>query len=312
MGFKRLQRAWLTVFVLSGCVASQPDVHRAPEVVPKQRGAVSEIPLPVPVFLDILTRRGIRFETGDMLAVRVVSAFGAIFAAEGNVTVPEVWMFPDEKAVSAFQEEIVVDGSSKRGSSIQLQKSALSEFEAARREANGAGSSITPAGPFAARRSYHGTVDLWNSRLLPGLRYWVDSGRLQQRDADRVLALDTRDQIEAVLKLEERGLWFSLDHKKSILYSVAAPGTSQHLSMLALDVEEHDTPAVRSILVRHGWYQTVYSDLPHFTFLGVPESRLPGMGLEARKNAGRTFWVVQVPKSRGADVELEIGDTCAF
>jgi hypothetical protein len=66
-------------------------------------------------------------------------------------------------------------------------------------------------------------------------------------------------------------------------------------------------PNIQPLRIGHGRYQTVFSDLPPFTFLGVPESRLPGMGLEVRKNAGRTLWVIGVPKSRGAEVELEGG-----
>jgi len=45
-------------------------------------------------------------------------------------------------------------------------------------------------------------------------------------------------------------LWKSLD--KSIIYSVAPPGASQHLSMLALDVKEFQNAKVRETLARHG------------------------------------------------------------
>ena len=61
--------------------------------------------------------------------------------------------------------------------------------------------------------------------------------------------------------------------------------------MLAFDVADFDRPEVRSILGRHGWFQTVTSDLPHFTYLGAPESELPELGLKLVENAGRNFWV---------------------
>jgi hypothetical protein len=51
---------------------------------------------------------------------------------------------------------------------------------------------------------------------------------------------------------------------------------------------------VRAILARHGWFQTVTSDLPHFTFLAAKESELPKLGLKAVQNANRTFWVPDI------------------
>ncbi|MBA3693716.1 MAG: peptidase M15, partial [Acidobacteria bacterium] len=81
------------------------------------------------------------------------------------------------------------------------------------------------------------------------------------------------------------------DLAKSIVYSVAPPGTSQHLSMLALDVNEHDDLRVRDVLAEHGWFQTVVSDLPHFTFLGVSKNQLSKLGLKKIFDSGRFFWL---------------------
>jgi hypothetical protein len=61
--------------------------------------------------------------------------------------------------------------------------------------------------------------------------------------------------------------------------------------MLALDITEHDQSDVRAILAEHGWYQTVVSDLPHFTFLGVPENELTGLGLKKQNDGGREYWL---------------------
>jgi hypothetical protein len=103
-------------------------------------------------------------------------------------------------------------------------------------------------------------------------------------------------QVAAVLDLEERqGLFFSTAFDKSILRSVAAPGSSQHLSLLAFDVSEYLDDRVRQVLAQHGWYRTVVGDLPHFTYLGWDESQLPSIGL--KKVEGRfeghdfCFWV---------------------
>ena len=96
----------------------------------------------------------------------------------------------------------------------------------------------------------------------------------------------------AVLDLENKGVFFSTDFKKSILYSVAAPGTSQHLSMLAFDVKEFGDEKIRRILANHGWFRTVQSDAPHFTYLGYKESDLERLGLRKIPDGG--FWVPNV------------------
>ena len=102
------------------------------------------------------------------------------------------------------------------------------------------------------------------------------------------------EQVPVVLTLEEDGIYFAKDLSKSIIYSVAPPGTSQHLAMLAFDVNEFNDQQVRSILARHRWYQTVVSDLPHFTFLGVDEAELPSLGLKRTVSGDRHFWVPDI------------------
>jgi protein MpaA len=71
---------------------------------------------------------------------------------------------------------------------------------------------------------------------------------------------------------------------------VAPPGASHHLALLAFDVKEHGQPAVRRILERHGWYQTVVRDAPHFTYLGMPKSRLESLGLTVVRDGDREYW----------------------
>jgi hypothetical protein len=93
---------------------------------------------------------------------------------------------------------------------------------------------ITPRdGAEAARRDYADTVRLWNSRFLPALDHWKQVGRLSEWQVDRLRALPINDQVREVLELEKEGIFFSKDLSKSVLYSIAAPGTSQHIAMLA-------------------------------------------------------------------------------
>jgi hypothetical protein len=190
---------------------------------------------------------------------------------------------------------------------------ALTELLAARLEAAQKELTISPAAPDSSRRTYAVTVTLWETRVKPGVQHWLAAKRISPAEAERLLALVPAEQVREVLRLESEGMYFSTEFDKSILYSVAAPGTSQHLSMLALDVREHANADVRRILAQHGWYQTVYSDLPHFTFLGRPEKDLPALGLVRRVNAGRTFWVPDSRKTRGAPPgEPDVTETCPF
>jgi hypothetical protein len=268
---------------------------------------------PVPAFLDYVDSRGVAVDRTDSLALRVVAEFGAIFVVRGEPVVPQVWMFENEPHVASWQSGLRRASMRTGAEDIELQAAALAAFERARTAAHAEGLAITPAGVMAARRSYATTVDLWLSRVRPALDHWVAKQKLSSEDAMRILALDPKRQIPEILRLEAKGLYCAKSLDKSILYSVAAPGTSQHLSMLALDIVEHDQPRVRQILGDQGWFQTVYSDLPHFTFIGAPEKDLPALGLVPRRNSGRVFWLVNVGKSRGGPlVTREPSEVCAF
>ena len=100
--------------------------------------------------------------------------------------------------------------------------------------------------------------------------------------------------MREVLELEREGIYFNTFFDNSILYSVAAPGTSQHLSMLALDVKQFNDPAVRKILAKHGWFRTVQNDQPHFTFLGHKEKDLKKMGLKQIETKDGEFWIPDI------------------
>jgi hypothetical protein len=181
------------------------------------------------------------------------------------------------------------------GVTIELQDEAVKSLLAARREAVAAGLDITPRdGAEAARRAYEDTVRLWNSRFFPALRHWQRRGKITAVDSERLSSLPVREQVAAVLELERGGVFFSRDFSKSILYSVAAPGSSQHLSLLAFDANEYAQEKVRRILARHGWFRTVKNDEPHFTFLGLAEKDLPAKGLRKLKSPAGEFWIPNI------------------
>ena len=236
--------------------------------------------------------KGFRWpDPGDALSLRVLKEYGALFVARGGVVLPPVVIFPDQNAVARWQSSLSTEQAELAGVHVKLQSAAMRALMKAREEALRAHANISPRSPDAAQRSYAQTLELWRSHVNPGLQHWVDKGLLNATEAERIRKLPARDQVPVILELEKRGLYFSRDFSKSVLLSVAPPGASQHLSLLAFDVKEHDDPAVRLILERHGWFQTVRSDLPHFTYLGVAKQLLPSLGLKMVRNGDRVFWI---------------------
>ncbi|HEX8292521.1 MAG TPA: hypothetical protein VF570_12240 [Pyrinomonadaceae bacterium] len=248
------------------------------------------------------TASGVTCDGRDPVTRRILNEYGAVFFASGGATPPPVCIFAGAEEVESFQRSASVSAQEMGGVLIELQPAAMRALLAARAEARAEGLDVTPRdGSESARRGYADTVRLWNSRLLPALEHWRAQGRLTGEEAERVRALPVREQIGAVLELERGGVFFSKDFSKSILYSVAAPGASQHLAMLAFDAAEYGDERVRRVLARHGWFRTVRSDCPHFTYLGLAESRLPAHGLKKIKTADGEFWV---PNSGDVGTEL--------
>jgi hypothetical protein len=227
----------------------------------------------------------------DEIGTRLLACYGAVLVARGGTTPPPVLVFPDEESVARWQSSVKTDRVEINKTVVELQTPALRALMEARLEARMSKLDITPRGADAARRTYADSVELWMSRVRPGLRHWVKEGRLDQREAQRILSLPLRDQVREILRLEKQGLLFSKDFSKSILVSVAPPGASEHISMLALDIDESANPAVRLILARHGWFQTVPFDLPHFAYLGVTETELTSLGLRQVTVGKRVFWI---------------------
>jgi len=230
----------------------------------------------------------------DKIAARIISEYGAIFVARGGSVPPDRVIFTDESDVTRFQSNLKTAKRSVGGVDIELQEPAMLALDGAILSAAVAGLTITPRGPDAAKRSYRQTEELWASRVEPALVHWVNENRLDQDEADGLRALSAFEQVPLVFDYEEQGIFFAKSLDKPIMYSVAPPGTSQHLSMLALDVTEFNDERVRRILAEHGWFQTVISDLPHFTFLGVSENELPDLGLKKVDDYGRIFWVPDI------------------
>jgi hypothetical protein len=231
-------------------------------------------------------------KSGELL----LREYGAVFAARNGAVPPKKIFFESEEEVLAFQNSVEIETRKLGGIVIQLQKPATLALDAAIKDASKKGLTISPRGVDSGRRGYNQTITLWKSRVEPGLNFWVGKGRLKTAEAAAIRRMSVRQQINEILRLEQDGIYFAKSLDKSIIYSVAPPGTSQHIAMLALDVKEFDDPRVRSILSDHGWFQTVVSDLPHFTYIGVEETELPGLGLKKVASSNRHFWVPDFTK----------------
>jgi hypothetical protein len=266
---------------------------------------LKEFSEPVPFYDALrkaLKKRKIKIDTlcppADPVSRRILEEYGAMFVADKKVKPPPVCVFSNEEEVKRFQDDAGFKAEFIAYDHVELQPEALKHLLKAREEAQKEGLDITPRdGAEAGRRNYDDSLRLWNSRFEPALEYWSGQGRLTAEQVNRLRGLPLSQQVAEVLELEKAGIYFSKDLSKSILYSIAAPGASQHIAMLAFDVNEFENPRVREIMYKHGWFQTVLSDLPHFTFLGLKEKDLPKHGLRSVEVNGQVFWIPNVVSS---------------
>ena len=209
---------------------------------------------------------------------RLFAEYGGIFVT--TATPPPTIIFADAAEVDAFQSGLTVSRARIGDFEIALQTEAMDALIRAASEMNDRAGQITARAPDSGGRAYDDTVNLWNRNVTRGLDHWQAEGRITPEAAERLRCLSPVEQVAHVLELEDREqIYFGTFFDRSILYSVAAPGASQHLSLLAFDVAEYQSREVERVLGRHGWFRTVPNDLPHFTYLGHSEDRLPELGL---------------------------------
>lgn len=225
---------------------------------------------------------------------RLFSEYGAVFLT--RATPPPVIIFNGPDDVERFQSSLEVSRAVLGDHDIELQSIAMEALlGAATRIADGGGT-LSARASDSGRRSYDDTVRLWTRNVTRGLEHWQQAGRLTAEQAEAVNRLPPVEQVGVILDMEEaEQIYFGTFFNRSILYSVAAPGASQHLSMLAFDVAEFEEEMVERELGRFGWFRTVVNDFPHFTYLGCGADRLTGLGLTAAvhtyKDREYVFWV---------------------
>lgn len=228
---------------------------------------------------------------------RLFSEYGAIFTT--LATPPPGVIFADASEVEQFQASLKVSRALLGDYEIELQSEAMEALNAAVEESSAENGRITARASDSGGRSYQDTVGLWLRNITRGLAHWESVGRISADHAQLIRNLPPEGQVAVILDLEEtQQLFFGTFFDKSILYSVAAPGASQHLSLLAFDVAEYEDEEVECVLGLHGWFRTVPNDLPHFTYLGhAPESLADkGLMLVTREYGDRSysFWTPNI------------------
>jgi hypothetical protein len=264
-------------------------------------------------FLDVISSRSdIASEKGDSLkesqsfqgicptetsaaAKKILSEYGAIFVASEKVVPPPTCRFQNDTEVAAFQSKIATGYVILNGVQIQLQKPAADSLNSVIADGIAEGIRVRPLdGSIAAGRSYSDTVRLWNSRLLPALRYYAVRNQISADDVAAIIEMLPDQQIEEIIGWENQRLKFGTNRASSIFASTAPPGASQHLSLIAFDVAPPVSPTVIWLMNLHGWYQTVKGDRSHFTYLGLTEKELPARGLKALVFDGIQYWVPNI------------------
>jgi hypothetical protein len=210
---------------------------------------------------------------------RLFAEYGSVFATAA--VPPPAIIFDDAAEVDEFQSSLVLGQGVFGEHRITLQATAINALLAASDARSRAGMHLTARASDAGARSFSDTIGLWLRNVHRGLDHWEQLGRIDPERAQSIRELKPVDQIAVILDLENsQHLFFGTFFDRSILYSVAAPGASQHLSMLAFDVTEYQDPEIDRLLGDYGWYRTVPYDLPHFTYLGHQPSSLPTLGLQ--------------------------------
>jgi len=209
---------------------------------------------------------------------RLFAEYGAIFVT--TAIPPPTIIFKDSSEVEAFQSALSIRRARIGDYEVALQDKAMNALLGAAAEMSDRGGRITARSADSGGRSYQDTVGLWLRNVTRGLERWENSGAITSERAQKIRDLAPVEQVGIILEIEdEEQIFFGTFFDRSILYSVAAPGASQHLSLLAFDAAEYKDEEAERALNRHGWYRTVPNDLPHFTYLGHPQEALPALGL---------------------------------
>lgn len=233
------------------------------------------------------------------VANRLIFLYGAVFAAADSVQRPPTCYFADAASLKTYQAKLRILSAPIDGVAVTLQEPAMTSLLKAVAECEQQGIRVRPFdGAVAGGRSYEDTARLWNTRFQRALDHWVSSGKIPMDAATAARNESTVLQLGRVVEWESLGFWFGTGMSGSIFSSVAPPGTSQHLFLLAFDVAPPVPADLVPIFNANGWYRTVPGDATHFTYLGVAETELPSRGLQKTTVRSVDYWVPALPEDQ--------------
>lgn len=243
-------------------------------------------------FARMAAAHGVKLpQSSDPVSAAVIKLYGATFVVPAPLKAPPRAIFDRASEARAYQKKLPLKRFFMTAYGVTLQKQASDALLQAHKEAQSRNLVITPAGDVASLRSYEDTSRIWHKYLEKGLDYWVKRRKISPAQAAQILQSRPREQLAQVMALEQQGIYLHASHIHSIMNLCAPPGSSQHISGLALDIKEHQNCEIRALLNKYGWYQVVAHDFPHFVYLGVPERDLPQLGLTPVLIKGRQFWL---------------------
>jgi D-alanyl-D-alanine dipeptidase len=183
----------------------------------------------------------------------LLRAYGAVFANQDpEIKLPPKVFLANEQETKEFQNTLTI-GAVTGTSNCTLQKVAADALNKAKSQTR-----------FSLKSGY-GASDCTRS-FATNLKFWRKYANNQT--------------LERVRQGKET----------SILGIVAPPGASQHLWGLAVDLSVSNQ-VQRKALNQNGWFQTVENDLPHWTYVGLPEENLSKFGFKNKVSRGITYWL---------------------
>ncbi len=183
----------------------------------------------------------------------LLNAYGAVFAnQQPEIKLPPKVILTSSQETSSFQATLTM-AKVEGTSNCLLQKAAAEALNQAK--------ALTRI----PLRSGYGTSDCIRS-FETNLKFWQKYTNNQ-----------TLDQVRQ-------------GKETRILGIVAPPGASQHLWGLAVDLSV-SSQSQRQALNKNGWFQTVENDVPHWTYVGLTEDKLPLFGFKNKVVRGITYWL---------------------
>ncbi len=140
----------------------------------------------------------------DAVGQKMLKEYGAMFVAKGGATPPNTVVFKNEAEVSNWQSGVEKTSENLGGFNIELQSAAMKNLKEAIAEAKENNLTITPRGADSGRRNYSGTVELWASRVNPGLAHWVKQGKLTEAEARKSALCRRLNRLQKFSNLKRR------------------------------------------------------------------------------------------------------------